>query len=71
MARSMACELGLKGIRVNSLSPGHIYTKFVLVWQLEITHAYLQDDGGIFGYATAPTRKMVGSESYGPHWPIR
>lgn len=27
MARSMACELGPKKIRVNSLSPGHIYTK--------------------------------------------
>jgi len=27
MARSMACELGEEGIRVNSLSPGHIYTK--------------------------------------------
>ncbi|KAF5381931.1 hypothetical protein D9757_007548 [Collybiopsis confluens] len=27
MARSMACELGEAGIRVNSLSPGHIYTK--------------------------------------------
>lgn len=26
MARSMACELGKKNIRVNSLSPGHIYT---------------------------------------------
>ncbi|KAF8638437.1 hypothetical protein AX17_002219 [Amanita inopinata Kibby_2008] len=27
MARSMACELGYKGIRVNSLSPGYIYTQ--------------------------------------------
>lgn len=27
MARSMACELGPQRIRVNSLSPGHIYTK--------------------------------------------
>lgn len=27
MGRSMACELGPKGIRVNTLSPGHIYTK--------------------------------------------
>jgi len=27
MARSLACELGSKRIRVNSLSPGHIYTK--------------------------------------------
>lgn len=29
MARSMACELGPKRIRVNTLSPGHIYTKCV------------------------------------------
>lgn len=28
MARSMACELGKKNIRVNSLSPGHIYTSY-------------------------------------------
>jgi NAD(P)-dependent dehydrogenase (short-subunit alcohol dehydrogenase family) len=27
MARSMACELAPEGIRVNSLSPGYIYTK--------------------------------------------
>ncbi|KAG6908935.1 hypothetical protein DXG01_002714 [Tephrocybe rancida] len=27
MARSMACELGVKGIRVNSVSPGYIYTQ--------------------------------------------
>ncbi|KAF8645750.1 hypothetical protein AX16_007617 [Volvariella volvacea WC 439] len=27
MARSMACELGEKGIRVNSVSPGYIYTQ--------------------------------------------
>ncbi|KAF8068654.1 hypothetical protein FPV67DRAFT_1084200 [Lyophyllum atratum] len=27
MARSMACELGAKGIRVNSISPGYIYTQ--------------------------------------------
>jgi NAD(P)-dependent dehydrogenase (short-subunit alcohol dehydrogenase family) len=27
MARSMACELGPKGIRVNSISPGYIETK--------------------------------------------
>ncbi|KAI6109891.1 hypothetical protein F5141DRAFT_1117364 [Pisolithus sp. B1] len=29
MARSMACELGEQRIRVNSLSPGHIYTQYV------------------------------------------
>ena len=27
MARSMACELGKERIRVNTLSPGYIYTK--------------------------------------------
>jgi NAD(P)-dependent dehydrogenase (short-subunit alcohol dehydrogenase family) len=27
MTRSLACELGVKRIRVNSISPGHIYTK--------------------------------------------
>lgn len=27
MGRSMACELGQFGIRVNTLSPGHIRTK--------------------------------------------
>jgi len=32
MARSMACELGPKGIRVNSLSPGHIYTKMTAAY---------------------------------------
>ncbi|KAK9326082.1 hypothetical protein V1517DRAFT_312655 [Lipomyces orientalis] len=31
MARSMACELGPAGIRVNSLSPGHIRTKMTAV----------------------------------------
>ena len=29
MGRSMACELGPRRIRVNTLSPGHIYTKYV------------------------------------------
>lgn len=29
MGRSMACELGIKRIRVNTISPGHIYTKYV------------------------------------------
>ncbi|KNZ81699.1 Sorbose reductase SOU1 [Termitomyces sp. J132] len=27
MGRSMACELGIKGIRVNTISPGYIYTQ--------------------------------------------
>ncbi|KAL0578060.1 hypothetical protein V5O48_003922 [Marasmius crinis-equi] len=31
MTRSMACELAKENIRVNSLSPGHIYTKYALV----------------------------------------
>lgn len=32
MARSMACELGEKKIRVNTLSPGHIYTKMTAAY---------------------------------------
>ncbi|KAF9228013.1 NAD(P)-binding protein [Gyrodon lividus] len=32
MARSMACELGVKNIRVNSLSPGHIYTQMTAAY---------------------------------------
>ncbi|KAI0303403.1 hypothetical protein B0F90DRAFT_1626817 [Multifurca ochricompacta] len=32
MARSMACELGSKGIRVNTLSPGHIYTSMTAAY---------------------------------------
>ncbi|EIW60601.1 sorbose reductase sou1 [Trametes versicolor FP-101664 SS1] len=32
MGRSMACELGPKGIRVNTLSPGHIYTNMTAAY---------------------------------------
>ncbi|KIM48868.1 hypothetical protein M413DRAFT_88586 [Hebeloma cylindrosporum] len=32
MARSMACELGPEKIRVNSLSPGHIYTSMTAAY---------------------------------------
>ncbi|KAI0807258.1 sorbose reductase sou1 [Fomes fomentarius] len=32
MARSMACELGPKRIRVNTLSPGHIYTNMTAAY---------------------------------------
>ncbi|KAJ8074782.1 hypothetical protein PM082_019107 [Marasmius tenuissimus] len=32
MARSMACELAKENIRVNSLSPGHIYTKMTAAY---------------------------------------
>ncbi|KZP24726.1 sorbose reductase sou1 [Athelia psychrophila] len=32
MARSMACELGTSRIRVNSLSPGHIYTNMTAAY---------------------------------------
>ncbi|EPQ57647.1 NAD P-binding protein [Gloeophyllum trabeum ATCC 11539] len=41
MARSMACELGARGIRVNSLSPGYIYTS--LTKQYLDKHPGLQD----------------------------
>ncbi|KAL5536258.1 hypothetical protein ACEPAF_79 [Sanghuangporus sanghuang] len=40
MARSMACELGAGGIRVNSLSPGYIYTA--------LTAAYLDKEPHLF-----------------------
>ncbi|KIJ69493.1 hypothetical protein HYDPIDRAFT_24330 [Hydnomerulius pinastri MD-312] len=39
MARSMACELGPRGIRVNSLSPGYIYT--------QLTAAFLDKNEGL------------------------
>ncbi|TFK55269.1 NAD(P)-binding protein [Heliocybe sulcata] len=39
MARSMACELGGKGIRVNTISPGHIYTT--------MTAAYIDTQAGL------------------------
>jgi len=39
MARSMACELGPQNIRVNSLSPGHIFTA--------MTAAYLDKVPGL------------------------
>lgn len=29
MGRSMACELGPKRIRVNTISPGYVYTTYV------------------------------------------
>ncbi|OBZ72127.1 Glucan 1,4-alpha-maltohexaosidase [Grifola frondosa] len=32
MARSMACELGTRRIRVNTLSPGHIYTNMTAAY---------------------------------------
>ncbi|KAL4251677.1 short-chain dehydrogenases/reductases (SDR) family protein [Abortiporus biennis] len=41
MARSMACELGPERIRVNSLSPGHIYTS--------MTAAYLDKQPHLLG----------------------
>jgi len=40
MARSMACELGPQAIRVNSISPGHIYTS--------MTAAYLDKQPELF-----------------------
>jgi NAD(P)-dependent dehydrogenase (short-subunit alcohol dehydrogenase family) len=54
----MACELGEKKIRVNSLSPGHIYTRFVsrliaLQYQImmacdSMTAAYLDKQPHLF-----------------------
>jgi len=42
MARSMACELGPKGIRVNSISPGYIYTQcaFAFILSSEIVDLF-------------------------------
>ena len=37
MARSMACELGPKGIRVNSISPGYIYTQCAFTFDYVIS----------------------------------
>ena len=46
MARSMACELGTKGIRVNSISPGPIGTKWVLTSLCSVrSHACAGVDG--------------------------
>jgi len=39
MARSLACELAPKGIRVNSISPGYIFTR--------MTGDFLQDKPGL------------------------
>jgi len=40
MARSMACELGPEKIRVNSLSPGHIYTSMTAAYLDKQPHLY-------------------------------
>jgi len=40
MARSMACELGPQKIRVNSLSPGHIYTSMTAAYLDKQPHLY-------------------------------
>ncbi|KAF8921552.1 hypothetical protein CPB85DRAFT_1210359 [Mucidula mucida] len=41
MCRTMACELAGEGIRVNTISPGHIYTR--------LTAAYLDKDPELMG----------------------
>ena len=72
MARSMACGLGTKNIRVNSLSPGYIYTSFVplnlSMFSLMTKFLCEKDDGGLYRYAAAPSRKVVQSESHGTNW---
>jgi len=40
MARSMACELGGQRIRVNTLSPGHIYTQMTAAYLDKQPHLY-------------------------------
>ncbi|KAF8809127.1 NAD(P)-binding protein [Phlegmacium glaucopus] len=42
MARSMACELGPKKIRVNSISPGYIYTDMTKAFLVEKPHLTAQ-----------------------------
>jgi NAD(P)-dependent dehydrogenase (short-subunit alcohol dehydrogenase family) len=49
MARSMACELGTENIRVNSLSPGHIYTSVVVMM---IRALWVQDDSCLSRHPT-------------------
>ncbi|KAH7926475.1 NAD(P)-binding protein [Leucogyrophana mollusca] len=40
MARSMACELGSERIRVNSISPGHIYTNMTAAYLDKFPHLF-------------------------------
>lgn len=74
MARSMACELGTERIRVNTLSPGHIYTQYVSS-NCNGRHGgrvglnmLAQYDCPIRRQEPAPGRQMVGLE---PHEPDR
>ncbi|KAJ3523782.1 hypothetical protein NMY22_g11286 [Coprinellus aureogranulatus] len=60
MARSMACELGKKNIRVNSLSPGHIYTSMT-----NVGVCVLKDDCSLLGQTAAFVREVVELEPDG------
>lgn len=67
MARSLACELGPQNIRVNSLSPGHIYTKYVQVHMFlnsdKIIYNgkpfHLQNDSSVSGYGSDDAQNLV------------
>ncbi|KAJ7099949.1 hypothetical protein B0H15DRAFT_770897, partial [Mycena belliarum] len=54
MARSMACELAPKGIRVNSISPGYILTK--------LTHALIDTQPGLETRMSAHVRATTRPE---------
>ena len=56
MGRSMACELGPKRIRVNTLSPGHIYTKCV---RLVLSCPILYGSAVVFEFWCSASRVVV------------
>ncbi len=71
---SMACELAPRGIRVNSLSPGYIYTKytFFVAWlpQHRVLTAIstIQTHGSLLGAAATFAEDVVRTE---PSWQAR
>ena len=46
MGRSLACELGPKRIRVNTLSPGHIYTAYAFANVNAVLYMYSRTEIG-------------------------